>query len=60
MAVQSLHMKGQAIDLFVPGRLLRDVRAAALSLKMGGVGYYPDAEFVHIDSGRVRQWVGLG
>ena len=60
VAVQSLHMRGQAIDLFLPGRSLRDVRATALSLKMGGVGYYPDAGFVHIDSGRVRQWVGLG
>jgi uncharacterized protein YcbK (DUF882 family) len=60
VAAQSLHMQGKAIDLVLPGRLLRDVRAAALSLKMGGVGYYPDAEFVHIDCGRVRQWVGLG
>jgi uncharacterized protein YcbK (DUF882 family) len=60
VAAQSLHMQGQAIDFFMPGRLLRDVRAAALALKLGGVGYYPDAEFVHVDSGRVRQWVGLG
>jgi uncharacterized protein YcbK (DUF882 family) len=60
VAAQSLHMQGKAIDLFLPGRLLRDVHATALSLKMGGVGYYPDAAFVHIDSGRVRQWVGLG
>jgi uncharacterized protein YcbK (DUF882 family) len=60
VAVQSLHMKGQAVDLVLPGRSLRDLRATALSLKMGGVGYYPDAGFVHIDSGRVRQWVGLG
>lgn len=60
VAVQSLHMQGKAVDLFLPGRLLRDVRATALSLRMGGVGYYPDAGFVHIDSGRVRQWVGLG
>jgi uncharacterized protein YcbK (DUF882 family) len=60
VAAQSLHMQGQAIDLFLPGRALRDVRATALSLKMGGVGYYPDAGFVHLDCGRVRQWVGLG
>lgn len=60
VAVNSLHMQGQAIDLFMRGRALRDLRAAALSVKGGGVGYYPDAGFVHIDSGRVRQWVGLG
>ena len=60
VAVHSLHMQGQAIDLFLPGRALRDLRAAALAAKMGGVGYYPDAGFVHLDSGRVRQWVGLG
>ncbi|MBV9549905.1 MAG: DUF882 domain-containing protein [Alphaproteobacteria bacterium] len=60
VAVNSLHMKGKAIDLSLPGRALHDVRATALALKMGGVGYYPDRGFVHLDSGRVRQWVGLG
>jgi uncharacterized protein YcbK (DUF882 family) len=60
VAVHSLHMQGQAIDLVMPGRSLRELHAAALALKMGGVGYYPDAGFVHLDSGRVRQWVGLG
>lgn len=60
VAAQSLHMQGKAIDLVLPSRELRDVRATALSLKLGGVGYYPDAEFIHLDCGRVRQWVGLG
>jgi len=37
---------------------LADLRDAALSLKAGGVGYYPstDSNFVHIDTGRVRRW----
>jgi uncharacterized protein YcbK (DUF882 family) len=39
---------------------LEQVHEAALALKMGGVGYYPDADFVHIDVGRVRRWVDYG
>ncbi|MCC6545136.1 MAG: DUF882 domain-containing protein [Nitrospirae bacterium] len=38
------------------GLLLNDVRQAALNLRLGGVGYYPDANFVHLDSGRFRFW----
>jgi uncharacterized protein YcbK (DUF882 family) len=32
------------------------VRAAALALRLGGVGYYPTSDFVHVDVGRVRFW----
>jgi uncharacterized protein YcbK (DUF882 family) len=35
---------------------LRYVRAAALSLRRGGVGYYPHSDFVHVDTGRIRTW----
>ena len=39
----------------VPTRtLLRFVRA----LHLGGVGYYPESQFVHADVGRVRFWKG--
>ena len=58
VATKSLHMKGQAIDLLVPGRPLDRVHAAALKLRVGGVGYYPKSNFVHVDVGRVRQWTG--
>ena len=34
------------------------LRRAALDLKRGGVGYYPVSNFVHVDTGRVRQWSG--
>jgi len=51
----SLHMDGKAIDIRVPGRPLSVVRAAALSMRRGGVGYYP-GRFVHVDTGRVRWW----
>ena len=56
VAKNSLHMQGMAIDLQVPGRSLRAVRAAAVSLRAGGVGYYPRSRFVHVDTGEVRYW----
>ena len=56
VASKSLHMVGKAIDLRIPGVKLDAVRSAARSLKLGGVGYYPSSNFVHVDTGRVRQW----
>ena len=56
VAKNSLHMQGKAIDLRLPGVPLKVVRKAALELRMGGVGYYPKSDFVHIDSGQVRTW----
>jgi uncharacterized protein YcbK (DUF882 family) len=53
---RSLHMAGMAIDIRVPGRSLAAVRDAARALGVGGVGYYPDSNFVHVDVGRVRYW----
>jgi uncharacterized protein YcbK (DUF882 family) len=35
---------------------LADLRRAALDLELGGVGYYPRTDFVHIDSGTFRMW----
>lgn len=52
----SLHLAGMAIDIRVPGRSLPVVRDAAKALRSGGVGYYPDSNFVHVDVGRVRYW----
>jgi uncharacterized protein YcbK (DUF882 family) len=56
VASHSLHMDGKAIDLRIPGVKLDHLRAAARSLKLGGVGYYPSSNFVHVDTGRVRFW----
>lgn len=56
VASKSLHMVGKAIDIRVPGVRLDNLRAAARSLKLGGVGYYPSSNFVHVDTGRVRFW----
>jgi uncharacterized protein YcbK (DUF882 family) len=58
VAAQSLHMEGQAVDISLPGRPLRKLHETALAMQIGGVGYYPDPNFVHVDVGRVRQWVG--
>ena len=56
VASKSLHMVGKAIDIRIPGVNLDHLRGAARSLKLGGVGYYPSSNFVHVDTGRVRFW----
>jgi uncharacterized protein YcbK (DUF882 family) len=56
VASSSLHMRGQAVDIRVADVRLEDLRAAALDLARGGVGYYPSSNFVHVDTGRVRRW----
>jgi uncharacterized protein YcbK (DUF882 family) len=56
VARHSLHIEARAIDLCLPGVPLRELRTAALSLRSGGVGYYPKKGFVHIDSGPQRRW----
>jgi uncharacterized protein YcbK (DUF882 family) len=56
VAKNSMHLTGQAVDIRLPGVALADVRDAALDLKRGGVGYYADSGFVHLDTGRVRRW----
>ncbi|MGE4376958.1 MAG: YcbK family protein, partial [Burkholderiaceae bacterium] len=56
VAKHSLHMVGKAIDVRLPGVPLTELRDAALSLRQGGVGFYPSAQFVHLDTGPVRRW----
>jgi uncharacterized protein YcbK (DUF882 family) len=54
----SQHMLGRAMDFFIPGAPLEDLRVAGLRLQRGGVGYYPTSgsPFVHLDTGSVRHW----
>jgi uncharacterized protein YcbK (DUF882 family) len=56
VAEHSQHMLSKAIDIRIPGVSTLALRNAALSLGMGGVGYYPKSQFVHVDVGPVRQW----
>jgi uncharacterized protein YcbK (DUF882 family) len=56
VATHSLHMDGMAMDIRIPGVQLAHLRDAALSMRRGGVGYYPASDFVHVDVGRVRRW----
>lgn len=56
VAKKSLHMQGKAIDIRLPEYNLSDLRDIALNLKAGGVGFYPESNFIHVDTGRVRHW----
>jgi uncharacterized protein YcbK (DUF882 family) len=54
----SQHPLGKAMDFFVPGASLEELRNVGLRLQRGGVGYYPTSgsPFVHLDVGNVRHW----
>jgi uncharacterized protein YcbK (DUF882 family) len=54
----SQHTLGKAMDFFIPGAPLEELRDAGLRLQRGGVGYYPasGSPFVHLDVGSVRHW----
>jgi uncharacterized protein YcbK (DUF882 family) len=56
VARKSLHMKGRAIDVRLTDVSLKTLRQAGLDLRLGGVGYYPNSNFVHLDTGRIRSW----
>jgi uncharacterized protein YcbK (DUF882 family) len=56
VARHSLHLEGRAIDIRLTDVGLADLRDAAISLKAGGVGYYAQSAFVHVDTGPVRRW----
>ena len=58
VARHSQHMLGHAMDFFIPGVALSDIRAAGLRLQRGGVGFYPTSgsPFVHLDTGSIRHW----
>ena len=56
VASKSLHLQGQAVDIRLTDLKTRKLRDIARSLQLGGVGYYPTSDFVHLDTGRVRFW----
>jgi uncharacterized protein YcbK (DUF882 family) len=56
VAKNSQHTHGRAIDVRLEGVPTTKLRQQALAMKRGGVGYYADSDFVHMDTGRVRSW----
>ena len=55
---KSLHMQGRAMDVRLKNCSCARLRDLALAAKRGGVGYYEKSDFVHIDTGNFRTWVG--
>jgi len=57
----SQHTLGKAMDFYIPGAPLEQLRAIGLYLQRGGVGYYPTSgsPFVHLDTGSVRHWPAI-
>jgi uncharacterized protein YcbK (DUF882 family) len=56
VARRSQHLEGKAVDVRLRGVNTARLRDAAIKLQLGGVGYYRESDFVHIDSGRIRTW----
>ena len=58
VASKSLHMEGRAIDVRLAGVDCASLADTALGMQRGGVGYYRQSDFVHLDTGRFRTWRG--
>jgi uncharacterized protein YcbK (DUF882 family) len=52
----SLHMRGMAIDIRLPGRDTGTLWHAAIAERRGGTGFYPKYNFVHVDVGPHWHW----
>ncbi|WP_448205562.1 DUF882 domain-containing protein [Azospirillum sp. sgz302134] len=57
VAHRSFHIRAMAADIRLPKLSSLAVAHYANGLGLGGVGYYPDSDFVHVDSGPRRVWV---
>lgn len=58
VAQKSLHMEGQAVDIRISGFSTKKLQQFALAHQRGGVGFYAKSDFLHIDTGIIRSWVG--
>ncbi len=56
VAKNSYHIKGRAVDIRLPGTETSQLRDAGLALRVGGVGYYAESNFIHLDTGPHRTW----
>lgn len=56
VANNSFHMYGRAVDIRIERFDLRRIHNAAVAMHRGGVGYYPDSNFIHLDTGTFRTW----
>ena len=52
----SQHTHNTAMDIHIPGVSSEELRDIATCLGKGGVGYYQQDDFVHVDTARVRYW----
>jgi uncharacterized protein YcbK (DUF882 family) len=53
----SYHLLGKAADFTIPGLTTREMLDAAMGIphiRGGGVGYYPESHFIHIDTRRYK------
>ena len=56
VAKNSLHMQGKAADIRIPDYDTKRLSHICMNMHAGGVGYYPESDFVHVDTGNVRRW----
>lgn len=56
VAENSMHIEGKAADIHIDEVTEEAVAEYARSLQIGGVGYYPAWDFVHVDTGEARNW----
>ena len=55
VAENSQHLYGRALDVLLPTRL-EDAMEVARKMRRGGVGWYPQSGFFHLDTGPLRNW----
>lgn len=55
VAEKSQHLAGRAVDVTLDSKLEKTA-GIARTMSRGGVGWYPQSHFIHIDSGPVRHW----
>jgi hypothetical protein len=58
VARDSQHTFGHAVDFRLRGVTVQALHKWAVSKKLGGVGFYRESEFVHMDNGPIRYWNG--